>query len=182
MCNLLSIRLTEIVQTRTSHLADTTESVVNKHIAALFGTCIAFAVMIAISTIPARTEESIWTHNGSTVRWVTSGEDRWLYYLEPRPELLAIGVEPDTPLFRGKRFGDRLVGTAFVFSASCPPAPYPVQGIVISETDVTLEGPAPVVDPASCVVVDYTWDSYNASLRFRYVMTPERPPFVARGK
>lgn len=149
---------------------------------AILGICIAALLLIASFTIAANAEESIWTHNGSTVRWVSSGPDQWLYYLQPRPELLAIGVRPDMPLFRGKRIGDRLVGTAYVFSAHCPPTPYPVVGILFSETDVTLEGPTPVVDPGSCVVVGYSGDNPNASLRFQYVMTPDQPPFVARGR
>ena len=138
--------------------------------------------MIAISTIPARGSESIWTHNGSTLRWVSSGQDRWLYYLEPRPGLAAIGVEPDTLLFQGQRIGNRLVGTAYVFSENCPPTPYPVEGIIYLETDVRLDGAVPVVDPYSCDVVDYVWDSHNASLRFHYVMTINRAPVVARGR
>ena len=113
--------------------------------------------------------------------WVSSGPDQWLYYLQPRAELLAIGVRPDMPLFSGKRIGDHLVGTAFVFSAHCPPTPYPVVGMLLS-SDVTLEGPAPVVDSGSCVVVGYTRDHSNASLRFQYVMKPDQPPFVARGR
>lgn len=144
--------------------------------------CIALAFTILMFAPPATAGESIWTHNGSTVRWVSSGQDRWLYYLEPRPGLAAIGVEPDTLLFQGRRIGNTLVGTAYVFSENCPPTPYPVEGIMYSETDVTLGGAAPVVDPGSCTVLGYTWDNYNASLRFHYVMTPPRPPFVARGR
>jgi hypothetical protein len=58
--------------------------------AAFLGFLIALAAMIALSASPARGGESIWTHNGSTVRWVSSGVNRWLYYLQPRPGLAAI--------------------------------------------------------------------------------------------
>ena len=139
--------------------------------AAFLGFLIVLTAMIALPVSPARGGESIWTHNGSTVRWVSSGEDRWLYYLQPRPGLAAMGVEADTLLFEGRRVGNRLFGTAYVFSENCPPTPYAVEGIIYSETDVRLYGAVPVVDPYSCDVVDYTWDSYNAALRFHYVMT-----------
>jgi hypothetical protein len=69
---------------------------------------------------------------------VSSGEDRWMYYLEPRPGLAAIGVQPGTLLFRRHRSGNILAGTAFVFSENCPPAPYRVEGVIYSETDVGL--------------------------------------------
>lgn len=72
---------------------------------AILGICIAALLLIASFTIAANAEESIWTHNGSTVRWVSSGPDQWLYYLQPRPELLAIGVRPDTPLSKGRGLG-----------------------------------------------------------------------------
>ena len=85
--------------------------------AAVLGFLIALAAMITFSASPARGGESIWTHNGSTVRWVSSGQDRWLYYVDPRPGL---PVVPDTLLFEGQRIENRLVGTAYVFSSVCP--------------------------------------------------------------
>ena len=151
-------------------------------IGAFLGFWIALAAITAFPALPARGGESIWTHNGSTVRWVSSGQDRWLYYFEPRPGLAAIGVQPGTLLFQGKRVGDILSGTAFVFSENCPPASYRVEGVVYSETDVKLDGAVPVVDPVSCQVVDYTWDSHNAALRFHYVMNIDRAPVVAHGE
>ena len=48
-------------------------------------------------------------HNSSMVRWVTSGEARWIYYVDPRPGL---PVAPETLLFEGQRVGNKLVGTA----------------------------------------------------------------------
>jgi len=36
--------------------------------ASTLGICIAAALLITASAIPAGAEESIWTHNGSTVR------------------------------------------------------------------------------------------------------------------
>jgi hypothetical protein len=103
-----------------------------------------------------------------------------MYYLAARPGLLAIGVEPDTLIFHGWRIGYRLVGTAYVFSSNCPATPYHVEGTIYSETDVTLEGAVPVVDPYTCAVLGYTWENYNSALRFRYVMTTSRAPIIAR--
>lgn len=99
--------------------------------------------------------------------------------MEPRPGLAAIGVQLKTLLFQGRRI---LSGTAFVFSENCPPAPYKVEGVIYAETDVRLDGAVPLVDPDSCQVVDYTWDSQNAALRVHFVMTIDDPPVVARGR
>jgi hypothetical protein len=144
-------------------------------VAALLAFSITLGAMTALPA-PARGGESIWIHNSSMVRWVSSGEARWIYYVDPRPGL---PVQPDTLLFEGQRLGNRLVGTAYVFSSTCPPTPYIVEGIIYSETDVSLFGAVPVVDPVSCDVVDYTWDSHNAALRFHYVMSIDRAPIVA---
>jgi hypothetical protein len=42
--------------------------------------------------------------------------------------------------------------------------------------------PLAAVDPDSCQVVDFTWDSQNAALRFHFVMTIDRAPILARGR
>jgi len=142
----------------------------------ILGLCVGLFVL----TIPAQAGESIWTHNGSTIRWVSAGQERLMYYLAPRPGLLAIGVAPDTLLFHGRRIGYRLVGTVYVFNANCPAMPYYVEGTIYSETDVTPEGAVPVVDPYTCAVLGYTWENYNSASRFRYVMTTSRAPIIAR--
>ena len=157
-------------------------SAITRHAEAMLGTCLAAALLIGVSTLPATGEESIWTHNGSLVRWMSSGQNRWLYYVEPRPALAAIGVKPGTLLFEGQATANILVGTAYVFSENCLPTPYRVEGVIYSETDVRLDGAVPVVDAYSCEIVDYTWDSNNAALHFYYVMTIDRAPYVARGK
>jgi hypothetical protein len=41
---------------------------------------IVITAMTAFPLSPASGGESIWTHNGSTLRWVSSEQDRWLYY------------------------------------------------------------------------------------------------------
>jgi hypothetical protein len=113
--------------------------------------------------------ESIWNHNGSIMRWVGVGQERWVLYLDPRPGLWAVGVQPGTLLFRGHRIGNWMGGAAHTFTAGCGPAAYWVEGIVYSDTDVMLTGAAPVQDPYSCEVIGYTWHSPNAVLRFVYI-------------
>lgn len=125
----------------------------------ILGLCVGLTAALSVLTTPARAGESIWTHNGSTIRWVSTAQERWMYYLAPRPGLLAIGVEPNALLFHGWRIGYRLVGTAYVFSSNCRATPYHVEGTIYSETDVTLEGAVPVVDPYTCGVLGYTWEN-----------------------
>ena len=149
-----------------------------RHIGTFLVFWIALCAISAFLTSPANGGESIWMHNSSMVRWVSSGEARWIYYVDPRPGL---PVAPETLLFEGQRVGNKLVGTAYVFISACPPTPYTVEGIIYSEADMSLYGAVPVVDSNSCDVVDYTWDSHNAALRFHYVMTIDGAPVVARG-
>ena len=159
-----------------------TLSAIRRHAKMILGTLVTAALSTTAATVPACGEESIWSHHGSLVRWTSSGQDRWLYYVEPRPGLAATAVRPGTLLFQGQRTGNILAGTAYVFSENCSPTPYHVEGVIYSETDVRLDGAVPVVDPYSCEVVDYTWDGNNAALRFHYVMTIDQAPYVAQGK
>ena len=95
-----------------------------------------------------------WNHNGSAMDvHICSGEVS-IFYKRPRAALLASGVGPGTLLFRGRFLpqeitGDttvdevsRLAGTAYVFRAGCPPAPYPVRGTMHAR--IELSGEAPV--------------------------------------
>jgi len=51
---------------------------------------------------------------------------------------------------------------AHVYAAGCPPFPYPVSGGYVSRGVILMHGAAPVVDPYTCTVLWYTWDSANA--------------------
>lgn len=159
-----------------------TLSAIRRHAKVLLGTVATAALLTVGGTVPTCGEESIWTHNGSLVRWVSSGRNRWLYYVEPRPALAAIGVRSGTLLFEGQGAANILVGTAYVFSENCSPTPYHVEGVIYSETEVRLDGAVPIVDPYSCEVVDSTWDSNHAVLHFHYMMTIDQAPYVAQGK
>lgn len=159
-----------------------TLSAIRRHAKVLLGTVATAALLTVGITVPTCGEESIWTHNGSLVRWVSSGRNRWLYYVEPRPALAAIGVRSGTLLFEGQGAANILVGTAYVFSENCSPTPYHVEGVIYSETEVRLDGAAPIVDPYSCEVADSTSDSNHAVLHFHYMMTIDQAPYVAQGK
>src|SRR5712691_8956614 len=78
--------------------------------------------------------ESIWNHNRSIMRWVGVGQERWVVYLDPRPGLREVGVQPGTLLFRGRRIGNWMGGTAHTFSAGCGAAAYWVEGPIHSDT------------------------------------------------
>ncbi|WP_316858856.1 hypothetical protein [uncultured Cohaesibacter sp.] len=73
--------------------------------------------------------DSCWWHNGSLMRLVASGNQRWFYYERPRAGL---AVQPGTLLFNGTNRNGYYVGTARVFSKYCPGTPlaYAVEGPV----------------------------------------------------
>ena len=101
---------------------------------------------ITLSPAPA-SADSCWMHNGSLMRLVAQGNERWFYYEEPRQVLAAGGVQPGTLLFNGRKVDNGYVGTARVFSKFCPGAPmeYSVKGPVEpNQTTVTLFGDRPV--------------------------------------
>ncbi len=98
---------------------------------------------------------SLWTHDGSLVKLMSSGNERRFLYEQPRPELRTSGVTRGTLLFVGRRVGDRLAGSAYVFSAGCAPAPYKVAGTISSEAQFELSGHAPTRASASCRILGY---------------------------
>ena len=117
---------------------------------------------------PRGGRETVWDHNGSEMLWSSRGPDRVITYLDPRRGLSA---RPGDVLFEGRRDGNRLTGTAYAFRRGCPPAGYHVEGIIRSETNVTLRGAAPVRARGGCQVVGYDPRSSNATLRFRYLQS-----------
>ena len=134
---------------------------------------ITLAAMVTIATLqgtssPARAGESLWSHNGSTMRWHSSGQYRRISYYNPRPGL---PVSPGTVLFEGQRVGNTMFGTAYVFKRGCPPAPYEVSGNInpANQTHVVLFGAAPIRQRGGCRVVGYTNNSRNARLEFNYI-------------
>src|ERR1700730_12457344 len=98
----------------------------------------------------AQAGESIWTHNGSKIRWVSDGTSRRAYYLEPRPDLERIGIHPGELLFAGDRRGWVIEGRAFTFKQGCRPLSFPVSGTLSLETTFNLSGTAPRRDGSGC--------------------------------
>ena len=87
--------------------------------------------------------DSCWNHNGSVMRLVARGNQRWFYYEEPKQVLRRAGVRRGTLLFNGRKQGDYYTGTARRFSKYCPgnPLEYHVEGPVRrDQLKVTVEG------------------------------------------
>jgi Bacterial SH3 domain len=108
---------------------------------------------------------SMLIHNGSlmSMSWTNGGVV--IRYVQPRPSLAGL-VAPGTTLIEGNwQRNNFFVGRALVFSR-CGAVPYPVQGNVDSDQVLTLFGAAPVIDPYSCLIVDYDTNGRNGILRF----------------
>ncbi|MDJ0613025.1 MAG: hypothetical protein QNJ29_05070 [Rhizobiaceae bacterium] len=87
--------------------------------------------------------DSCWNHNGSVMRLKASGNQRWMYYENPRQVLRNAGVRRGTLLFNGIKSGNWYSGTARRFSKFCPgnPLEYYVEGPVRSDQlEVTVRG------------------------------------------
>src|SRR5271165_2780408 len=105
----------------------------------------------------------------SLMSWQQDGPNVWVVYLEPRPGVIMVGVRPGSLLFVGLWTEQGLVGLAHVYAAGCPPFPYPVSGGYVYGGVIVMHGAAPVVDPYTCTVLWYTWDSANAHPSYRLV-------------
>ena len=105
-------------------------------------------------------------HNGSLMDVYSDGYGYIeIRYRDPRPGLWEVGVVPGTLLLTGKWRGAMLYATAYVFSF-CGPVPYQVAGSQLPDGSLQLTGPAPIVDPFTCRVLDLGWTE-NAVLTFR---------------
>lgn len=89
--------------------------------------------------------DSFWDHNGSLMRLVAQGQNRWISYEAPRQGMAEQGVVPGTLFFDGIRVGNSYQGTARVFSRNCAqPMTFPISGTVFNEQMIVLEGMRPV--------------------------------------
>jgi len=103
----------------------------------------ALACFAATAYTSAASADSCWTHNGSLMRLQAQGNQRWLSYETPRPQLQPAGVARGTLLFNGVKQGNWYRGTARVFSKFCPGTPleYAVEGPVRQDQlQVTVRG------------------------------------------
>jgi hypothetical protein len=107
-----------------------------------------------------------YMHNGSDMIIETRGDSIHIRYEKPRAGLASVGAKPGTLLFTGRRTGDNVEGTAFVFKANCPPAAYNVRGRFNARFNLTLEGLAPHWDRNSCAIVSYTKGTVQSRLVF----------------
>ena len=114
----------------------------------------------------ASAELEPYSHNGSDMIIETRGDSVHIRYEKPRAGLASVGAKPGTLLFTGRRAGDNVEGTAFVFKANCPPAAYSVRGRFNARLNLVLEGSAPHWDPHSCAIVTYTKATAQSRLVF----------------
>ena len=114
-----------------------------------------------------------WDHNGSAMSLQVSGSTVRFLYQQPRPGMLQAGAQPGSLLFDGQRSGTQIWGTAYVFSRSCGPQPYAVQGEIV-DNGVVMRGAAPRMDPRTCTLVDTRPDE----LVFRPRQSAPRPEVV----
>ena len=104
------------------------------------------SLLISFTSAPALSD-SCWNHNGSIMRLVASGNQRWFYYENPKAVLREAGVSSGTLLFNGRKQGNYYIGIARRFSKYCPNAPlqYSVEGPVSpDQSTVTVRGSRPV--------------------------------------
>ena len=124
----------------------------------------------------AAAADSFWDHNGSLMRLVARGSDRWLSYEAPRQGMVDQGVQPGTLFFNGRRAGNSYHGTARVFSRNCAePMTFPISGTVFNEQTIVLEGLRPVF--SNCRP---TGQMKNERLVFTYISAqPQQQPPAA---
>ena len=106
---------------------------------------IAYAIAVSASLLASAPAlaASCWDHNGSVMRLEASGNQRWIYYEEPRDVLWDAGVRQGTLLFEGTNNNGWYSGQSRVFSKYCPGNPqiYAVEGPVSDgQRRITLEG------------------------------------------
>ena len=113
---------------------------------------------------PSKPASTLWDHNGSTVRLVAEGSLRRFLYVSPRKGMLDAGATRGTLLFEGERQGMLYAGTAYVFSKTCGPIGYWVEGSVSSDQRrVELKGQAPRRN-SNCKISSYRDDHLVFSL------------------
>ena len=89
-------------------------------------------------------------------------------YRMPAEHMMGL-VGRGTLLVDGVWTGDTgFEGTAYVFYAACPPAPYHVSAIDAGEGgQLVLHGAAPIVNEWDCTLLGYDPHNFNSTLVFR---------------
>lgn len=89
-----------------------------------------------------------WNHNGSTMTLRVVRDTIEIFYDSPRTGMTKAGAKPGDLLFSGKRTGQSISGTAWVFSNyfRCGKTPYDVAGSIESASQIKMRGQAPKLD------------------------------------
>ncbi len=104
-------------------------------------------------------------HNGSVMEVLGSVDGGVnITYAYPRRGLWEL-VAPGTLYVHGQWREGILYATAYVFSHQCGPIPYQVSGGIEPDGNLVLNGPAPLVDPLTCQVIQWIW-SDNSTVVF----------------
>jgi len=110
--------------------------------------------------------------NGSVVQIVPGAAGHvTIVYVQPRPGLWG-KVMPGAVLLQGHWSQDRLQATVYGYNP-CGFFPYQVAGSVNPDGVLTVVGPTPLIDNASCAVIGWSWTTVAATLSF----VPWQRPF-----
>jgi hypothetical protein len=135
--------------------------------------------LLLAGPVTAQDQTSAYTHNGSDMRVVWSGEEVTITYVAPRAGLRPEGVAPGTLLFRGMVEDGYLSGLARIFRAGCGVLDYFVYGDFEMGQDFVLSGAAPVLAPQGCTIVNNVHDDPNSTLVFRADRTSTAPNILS---
>jgi hypothetical protein len=102
--------------------------------------------LVALVLLTATAQaDSLWDHNGSTMRLKAQGASRFFFYETPRKAMADQGVRRGTLFFDGARDGSFYSGTARAFQLRCDaPMEFHITGSVVNEHLIVLEGERPV--------------------------------------
>jgi hypothetical protein len=130
--------------------------------------CVA-AVLIstaAAADAPSQREAPrIVNHNGSLMQVIVlPGDMVDIVYMNVRPALWGY-VSPGQVFIHGQWREGILYATAYSGSR-CGMVPYQVSGKVELNGVLVLRGPAPLIDPWTCGVIQWIWSPTNSTLVF----------------
>jgi hypothetical protein len=100
-----------------------------------------------------------WNHNSSTMRLTLQGDRIMISYDQPRQGMIDEGVRPGTVLFDGRRAGNRISGTSYVFDRHCNSGiPYSDDGVISNDREIVLSGRKVPTQLLDCKPVAYRID------------------------
>lgn len=133
--------------------------------------CLLAALVIGgtASAADAPEKPRLVDHNGSIMQIVLLPNDSVdIIYVQVRPGLWGYAA-PGQVFIHGQWRQDVLYATAYAASR-CGPIPYKVSGAVDTNGVLVLTGPAPLLDPWTCQIIQWIW-SANSVLTF---LPPQR--------